>query len=762
MKYSYQILLLILLCLSFALSAQDFDNYIPLRASGDLPEEFTRSSTERYEEERTSIHKGSQQKERKLQDKFYLESSFAIDQIFLSGRVLFNDPIGAYISKVADEILKNDPQLRAKLRFYVIKSMSSNAFTTQRGAIFVTMGMLARIENEAQLAFILSHEIAHFKEGHVLKSYVQKSIIQEEKDKGKGRYKKTNELEKIIQQSAYSQENERRADAIGLALYMKTDYNTAAVTEVFDVLLRDVNKPIMPLFSGFNHIFSSMLPATEWEEEVHKTDSVIEVRIGPKPSITIDSSKTAEVRYIIEGIDLSKRVDLSVPDLSVSAEEAKEAENTLNLSSHPDADERESLIRVKLPTKASGKLFLVSEEEYVSAVTMARFELSELLIENTAYYDAIYLILSMLGEYPESKFLKKCLLKAVYGYAQYYSVNGNLNQFFSYKSLPWPSRELEIFLEVRNKVELQLIALTAMWDFFQEDSTDLYCRKVLVDQVFDLLEKYPDFEKLPEDEERVGEALEKLMEYPEFITIYEESRDKRERADRWAAFMDSRKGKRYRKKYKKRTIHRGYRLGIDKLVIFNPSFYRLDVRKKGKNPIQFVAGEQQQTMIRNYLERAGLELGIDVTVLDSRSEQTSSQMKVFNDLSVLEAWQTEGFLHDEVDIVGSNYGEVQELIEKYGTPYFVNTGVISIRNRRDPSRFFQYILIVPFPISWPYVGYDAVRHNNFGVVYSLVYDMKEGKRLAMTYNGMRTKIKNQMLYDSLYFDLYQMKRKKSK
>lgn len=759
MKYFYQVLLLILLCLSCALSAQDFDNYLPLRASGDLPVEFTKSSTERYEEERTSINNGSQQKERKLQDKFYLESSFTIDQLFLSGRVLFNDPIGAYISKVADEILKDDLRLRAKLRFYVIKSMSSNAFTTQRGAIFVTMGMLARVENEAQLAFILCHEIAHFKEGHVLKSYVQKSIIQEEKDKGKGRYKKTNEVEKLIQQSVYSQENERQADAIGLDLYLKTDYNTAAVPSVFDVLIREVDRSLRPLFSGYHEIFSKNSTASDWAVEIQTVDMAIKKKSESQFS-RVEKSSGKKPHYLIEGIDVSQ-VDVSDEiDLSVR-KPTKKSRQQPNLSSHPDANEREKLISPRLPEVPSGSLFLVSETEFSTIGNMARFELCNLLLANAIYFEAIHLTLVMLAEYPDSKYLQKTLVKSLYGYSQYHEQDKNQDPIYYYGSQPWTSRGLELFLEKRNRNEMHLIALAKMWDMLTENPEDVYCKQAILDQVLDLLEQYPDFSTIPEEEPLPYLILGRLMVVPDFVSIYEEARSKRERNEEWDTFLESKRGKRYKTRFYRKVMLKGYRLGIDRVVAFSPGFFRLDIRNKQKNPIEYIAAEEQQSMITDYLLKAGKDLDLEVSVLDSRSAKSSNQTEVFNDLSLLETWQSEKNLHDDIEMVVSSYGEIQDLVQKYGTPYFITTGVISIRDRVPWSRYSVYGLTF-LPLVWPYVGYETLRHEEISIVYSLVYDMNKGELIAAPYNAIKAKIKNEMLYHSLYADLYQMKRKKRK
>jgi predicted Zn-dependent protease len=49
----------------------------------------------------------------------------------------------------------------------IVKDASINAFTFGGGLLYVHAGLLARMENEAQLAMVLAHEIAHVTERHV-------------------------------------------------------------------------------------------------------------------------------------------------------------------------------------------------------------------------------------------------------------------------------------------------------------------------------------------------------------------------------------------------------------------------------------------------------------------------------------------------------------------------------------------------------------------------------------------------------------------
>ena len=226
----YVPLLAALLC-STAASAQFETNYTPVQNRGQLPNDFVTLSSEKYSAEKASL-KHDKGGAKKAKDQFILESNFEIDALLLSGKVVFNDPMSDYVNKVADKVLANDPETRKKLRFYILKSTYVNAAATNQGIIFVNMGLLAQLENESQLAYILSHEIIHYKNKHSINHAVEADKI----DRGKGSYKTFSKNEKLIANRSFSKELETEADLQGWDIFKKTKYNSSNLISVYDVL----------------------------------------------------------------------------------------------------------------------------------------------------------------------------------------------------------------------------------------------------------------------------------------------------------------------------------------------------------------------------------------------------------------------------------------------------------------------------------------------------------------------------------------------
>ncbi len=205
MNKNYLLLILLISSFfSFNITAQENNtkNFKYLTSSGDVPTDFRMLSQEKFEIDKTGINRNEKRSIRKTQEQFLLESNFAIDGLLLSGSVLFNDPISKYINKVADNVLKNHPDLREKIRFYVTKSPSVNAFSTDKGMIFINIGLIAQLSNEAELAFILSHEIIHYTEKHNMDFYIERYRI----SKGKDNYKSLTWNDKILAKNNWSKD----------------------------------------------------------------------------------------------------------------------------------------------------------------------------------------------------------------------------------------------------------------------------------------------------------------------------------------------------------------------------------------------------------------------------------------------------------------------------------------------------------------------------------------------------------------------------
>ncbi|MBC8433015.1 MAG: M48 family metalloprotease [Desulfobacterales bacterium] len=74
-----------------------------------------------------------------------------------------------YINDLGQKIVSAFPPQPFKYHFYVIEEDSLNAFASPAGHIFVNSGLIQAMENEEELAGVISHEIAHASLRHISK-----------------------------------------------------------------------------------------------------------------------------------------------------------------------------------------------------------------------------------------------------------------------------------------------------------------------------------------------------------------------------------------------------------------------------------------------------------------------------------------------------------------------------------------------------------------------------------------------------------------
>lgn len=82
--------------------------------------------------------------------------------------LLKNDAIQKYVNQVGRYLSLQTERPDLPWHFGVLDSASVNAFATPGGHIFVTSGLLKKMQSEAELAGVLSHEIAHVLRKHHL------------------------------------------------------------------------------------------------------------------------------------------------------------------------------------------------------------------------------------------------------------------------------------------------------------------------------------------------------------------------------------------------------------------------------------------------------------------------------------------------------------------------------------------------------------------------------------------------------------------
>lgn len=137
-----------------------------------------------------------------------------------------NQKVQEYVSNIGQELLFSSEGTRdIPYSFQVVVSDAVNAFATPGGFIYVTTGLLQEADNQAQLASVIAHEIAHIEEKHSIQALKQAAIAQGVAETAGV---STNTLAQIGYQLAIdlprSREHEYEADKVGLEILQQAGY----------------------------------------------------------------------------------------------------------------------------------------------------------------------------------------------------------------------------------------------------------------------------------------------------------------------------------------------------------------------------------------------------------------------------------------------------------------------------------------------------------------------------------------------------------
>lgn len=339
---------------AYAQNPAFFSNYHILKVINSLPDDFLESSKERFERTSKNVNSSQSRNNRKTEVHFYELNGYFSEQVRFSGRVLIDDTVTRMLNNVADKLLVNAPRLRSSISIYTLRSTSMNAFATPDGMIFVNMGLIARLESEDELAFVLSHEIAHVFKQHSLRSYLSKYRLNVQPEDYRAG-------EKSWEVHSYSQFNEFEADSLGFDLFVKAGYDSVAALTSMDKL-RYAEYPAL----------------------------------NEKFDLSVWNRNRVYIPSIVKVSDFSQRV----PDEGKS-------EN----STHPATEERIELLSDFISGNR-GKSVAKSEWFFRE---LALFECASLYNDELESFTAVYHCGAMLQRYPGNEYLETELSRALFG-----------------------------------------------------------------------------------------------------------------------------------------------------------------------------------------------------------------------------------------------------------------------------------------------------------------------------------------------------------
>ncbi|MDU8912625.1 M48 family metallopeptidase [Aestuariicoccus sp. MJ-SS9] len=168
-----------------------------------------------------------------------------------------------YLQGIVDRIDRANDLDDFSWDVYLLSDRSANASTLGGGVICVNEGILLHTRNEADIAIILAHEMAHSTEGDAVNRQRNDAILaagvvamrQEVRRQGKSGNQWIDlaiNLGTAAVVGASSQGREARADRIGFHYYRKAGYQPAAAPAIFDRLrkVEGSNRSALAVFNS--------------------------------------------------------------------------------------------------------------------------------------------------------------------------------------------------------------------------------------------------------------------------------------------------------------------------------------------------------------------------------------------------------------------------------------------------------------------------------------------------------------------------------
>ena len=161
----------------------------------------------------------------------------------LGGRIL-NATLQSYINNVGQKIVAVSYQRQFNYQFTALNVETTNAFALPGGYVFITKGMLLKLQTEAQLAAILAHEVTHVvvrDTTNAMSNQIGLNILisAATTEKTPQTASAVINITRQIIDLKYSRSDEKTADLGGLQYMYKAGYNPYAMVETMEILQQE-------------------------------------------------------------------------------------------------------------------------------------------------------------------------------------------------------------------------------------------------------------------------------------------------------------------------------------------------------------------------------------------------------------------------------------------------------------------------------------------------------------------------------------------
>ncbi len=228
-------------------------------------------------------------------------------QVEATSKLVTDPVVNEYINRVGQNLVRNS-DARVPFTIKVIDNEEVNAFALPGGFFYVDSGLILSADNEAELAAVMAHEIAHVAARHATKNMTKSEIwnlasIPLMFVGGPAGYAIAEIASIAVPMTflKFSRDAEREADLLGLEYDYAAGYDPQAFVQFFEKLNADEKTKHSRLAKMFStHPMNS--------DRVTAAQNEIRQYLPDRESYIVDTSEFEQVKARLMGLDMKQHL----------------------------------------------------------------------------------------------------------------------------------------------------------------------------------------------------------------------------------------------------------------------------------------------------------------------------------------------------------------------------------------------------------------------------------------------------------------------
>lgn len=159
-------------------------------------------------------------------------------QIITKYKPYNNASLQAYVNQIGQMLASKSHRNNIKYSFLVVDDPSINAFALPGGYIYITRGLMAYLNSEAELAGVLAHEIGHVTARHGARQQTRDTLTNVLASVVANKYGNAKAINSIATATTrgYGRSHELEADRLGAEYLARSGYDPKNMIRVIEVL----------------------------------------------------------------------------------------------------------------------------------------------------------------------------------------------------------------------------------------------------------------------------------------------------------------------------------------------------------------------------------------------------------------------------------------------------------------------------------------------------------------------------------------------